>query len=148
MHPHTSWPLDRRGISCAAAMLVFVATVLGAQAGPADSSLANKRALGATGKAPALNSNAGVFWGSGTGTKLILPDLAGRQRTGASTVSQPAAGLGGTLIEIEPGTISALVKTSSLIPDDPTANSTTERLADTGSVQLSVTPRWHLARSS
>ena len=43
MHPHTSWPLGRRGISCAAAMHVFVATVLGAQ-GPADPSLANKRA--------------------------------------------------------------------------------------------------------
>ena len=44
MHPHSSWRFGRRGISCAAAMLVFVATVLGAQAGAADSSLATKRA--------------------------------------------------------------------------------------------------------
>src|SRR6185436_15265378 len=41
---HTGWPPCRHGMSCAAAMLVFVASILDAQAGSVDSSQATKRA--------------------------------------------------------------------------------------------------------
>src|SRR5689334_3880348 len=44
MHPQTSSASSRRGFSCAAVVFLFFASVLGAQAGPADSSLATKRA--------------------------------------------------------------------------------------------------------
>jgi len=111
--------------------------------------LANKRALGATAKPLSLLTTPAFYNGSaGSGTRLILSDLAGRYRSGAGTNSSPSPGLGGALIELDPGNVSVVAKTSSLIPDDPTINTSTERLADTAAVQLGVTPRWRLARSS
>src|SRR4030095_10106126 len=45
MQSYTAWPLYRRSLLGAAAMLLSVATLLGAQAGPADSSLAARHAV-------------------------------------------------------------------------------------------------------
>jgi hypothetical protein len=39
------------------------------------------------------------------------------------------------------------VKLSSLVPDDPTSDATSEQLAHTATVHVAVTPRWQLLRS-
>lgn len=59
----------------------------------------------------------------------------------------PDHGLGGQLLELPPGESQLLVKLSSLVPDDPTANTTSEQLAHTATVHVAVTPRWQLVRS-
>jgi hypothetical protein len=56
-------------------------------------------------------------------------------------------GLGGSLIEPPAGTVDWLVKLSSLAPDDPTVDSTTEQLNHSATVQLDVTPRSFLMRA-
>jgi hypothetical protein len=59
----------------------------------------------------------------------------------------PDHGLGGQLIELPPGEVELLAKLSSLVPDDPTSNATTEQLAHSATVHIAVTPRWYLTRS-
>jgi hypothetical protein len=59
----------------------------------------------------------------------------------------PDHGLGGELIEFPPGESELLVKLSSLVPDDPTVDATTEQLAHSATVHAAVTPRWYLTRS-
>jgi hypothetical protein len=59
----------------------------------------------------------------------------------------PDHGLSGQLIEIPAGEDELLVKLSSLVPDDPTSDATSEQLAHSATVHLAVTPRWYLARS-
>lgn len=78
-------------------------------------------------------------------TKVIQSDLAGRVSF-TSPERFPDHGLGGSLIELPPGDVSAVVKLSSLVPDDPTLDATTEQLAHSSTVHFAVTPRWHLAR--
>lgn len=81
-------------------------------------------------------------------TRLIYPDISGAQRepaTGSGLVSAP--GLGGSLIEFAPGDANVLAKLSSLVPDDPTANTSTEQLAHSATLHFQTVPRWRLGRS-
>lgn len=59
----------------------------------------------------------------------------------------PDHGLAGQLIELPIGSVDVACKLSSLVPDDPTVNANTEQLAHTGTVEMNVTPCWHLLRS-
>jgi hypothetical protein len=59
----------------------------------------------------------------------------------------PDHGLGGQLIELPAGEDELLVKLSSLVPDCPTSDATTEQLAHSATVHAAVTPRWYLTRS-
>lgn len=78
-------------------------------------------------------------------TKTIRSDLAG-------LVAVPPAGatfdngLGGELLELAPGDNDLLVKLSSLVPDDPTSDATTEQLAHSATIHMAITPRWHFRR--
>jgi hypothetical protein len=79
--------------------------------------------------------------------KTIRSDLSG-------LVSKPPFapssdhGLGGSLIELQGANSDILVKLSSLVPDDPTSDTTTEELSYTGYMHLAVTPRFRTARGS
>lgn len=107
---------------------------------------ASGRALSPTGKA---NDSTYPDFASVTTelTRHIRPDLSGtlREPGGAEYL---APGLGGSLLEFPPGNLEVLLKLSSLVPDDPTVDATTEQLAHTATLHLAVTPRWHLGRSS
>ncbi len=59
----------------------------------------------------------------------------------------PDHGLGGSLIELPTSNIDMVAKLSSLVPDDPTATSSSEQLSHTAGIGLSVTPRYFLART-
>jgi hypothetical protein len=59
----------------------------------------------------------------------------------------PDHGLGGQLLELPPGNVDTLLKLSSLVPDDPSVNATTEQLAHTAGISLSVTPRYYAFRT-
>jgi hypothetical protein len=106
----------------------------------------SSRCLSPSGKAN--DANYPKFVGStGETKKTIRSDLSGlvaKPPLGA----HPDSGLGGNLIEIPPGATDWLIKLSSLVPDDPTADTTTEQLAHTATVHLAVTPRYILARGS
>jgi hypothetical protein len=81
-------------------------------------------------------------------TRLIYPDLSGALRepsTGTALVAAP--GLGGSLLEVPPGDDQAIVKLSSLVPDDPTSNTSSEQLAHSGTLHFAVTPRYEEART-
>jgi hypothetical protein len=82
--------------------------------------------------------------------RRIRSDLSGtlRDMTNLGYSEQPYAGLGGSLLELQPGGFDSAVKLSSLVPDDPTANTSTEQLAHSVTVHFAVTPRWRLGRSS
>ena len=83
-------------------------------------------------------------------TKRIASDGSGRIETHIGVPSTffiaSDHGLGGAPIELRPGTNDLIVKLSSLVPDDPTSNSTTEQLAHSATVHASVQPRYYLAR--
>jgi hypothetical protein len=106
---------------------------------------ANRRVLSPTAKAYDSNYPPFLFTG---GLKVIRPDLSGRLLAlSAPDVELWDSGLGGSLIELPPGLIDLTVKLSSLVPDDPTANSTTETLSHAATIQLrDVRPRWRLGR--
>lgn len=73
-------------------------------------------------------------------------DLSGLVGLGAGAKSHHS-GIGGSLIELPPGNVDLLIKLSSLVPDDPTVDATTEALAHssvTGTVV--ITPRVWLAK--
>jgi hypothetical protein len=81
--------------------------------------------------------------------KTIDSDLSGKVASGAANAGRDS-GLGGSLIELPPGTVDVLVKLSSLVADDPTSDATTEQLShalSSGS-QLVVTPRYWLAKGA
>lgn len=79
--------------------------------------------------------------------KTVLSDLRG-------VIAKPPLpgvgdrGLGGTPIELPPGSIDMLVDMSSLVPDDPTSDSTSETNAMPATVHVAVWPRWNALRSS
>jgi hypothetical protein len=82
-------------------------------------------------------------------TKRIRADLSGTVAEPLGGTNEAASsGLGGSLLEFPTGDVETVVKLSSLVPDDPTSNTTDEQLAHSATVHLKITPRWHLARSS
>ena len=57
------------------------------------------------------------------------------------------SGLGGSLIEIPAGTTEFFVKLSSLVPDDPTPDTTSEQLSHTGVTgAFEITPRYWIVK--
>jgi hypothetical protein len=80
-------------------------------------------------------------------TKHIRADLSATLvEPGSSEVA--TRGLGGSLLEASGDNLSAVVKLSSLVPDDPTVNTATEQLSHSATVHLAVTPRGRLGRPS
>jgi hypothetical protein len=80
-------------------------------------------------------------------TKHIRVDLSATLiEPGSSEVA--TRGLGGSLIETSGNNLSAVVKLSSLVPDDPTSNTSTEQLNHSATVHLALTPRGRLGRPS
>jgi hypothetical protein len=111
---------------------------------------ANGRCLSPSGKAN--DANFPKFIASTTETtKTIRSDLSG-------LVSRPPGagqadhGLGGSLIELPYGATDWLIKTSSLVPDDPTSDTTSENegggISAAAVFHLAVKPRFRTARSS
>ncbi len=83
---------------------------------------------------------------TGATTKTIRHDLSGRVASGAGNPGRDS-GLGGSLIELPPGNVDLMVKLSTLVPDDPSLDSTSEQISHTGVTgSLRVTPRYWLAR--
>ena len=110
---------------------------------------ARQRACGPTGKAN--DSTYPKFVQSTSETsKTVKSDLSGRVKNPGSysKFEHPDAGLGGSLLELPAAATDLTVKLSSLVPDDPTSDTTNEQLSHTAAVHVAVTPRYHLARSS
>lgn len=80
-------------------------------------------------------------------TKTITSDLRGRV---ASPPNPPIGdhGLGQALLEPPQGNTDLLAMICSTVPDDPTANTSTNVVAAAPVIRLSLTPRWHLFRGS
>lgn len=79
-------------------------------------------------------------------TKLVRHDLSATVAAAANNGAQDS-GLGGRQIWLPPGNVDMLIKLSSLVPDDPTSDTSTEQLSHTlvsGSA-LSVVNRYWLA---
>jgi hypothetical protein len=109
---------------------------------------ARRRALGATGVAastitPFVPDNA-TEW-----SKQVFEDLhSDIQAESFATSPNQHVGLGGSLIHPTPGANRWLVKLSSLVPDDPTSDATTEQLAQAATVSVDITPRSFMLRSA
>lgn len=73
-------------------------------------------------------------------------DLSGLIGSAAANQGRDS-GLGGSLIELPPGDVDMLLKLSSLVPDDPTSDSTSEQLAHASTTgTITVIPRVFLAK--
>lgn len=60
----------------------------------------------------------------------------------------PDHGLGGAPLEFPTGDVDVTVRPASLVPDDPTSDTTTEQEEHNGTVHLALTPRWHFIRDA
>jgi hypothetical protein len=102
------------------------------------------RALGPTGK-PNDASYPDFLRGTTSTVKTVFANLS-------ATLGSPLAfdtGLGGSPIEMDPGTNTLVIKYSSLVPDDPTVDATTEQLSHAlTACSLFVWPRYYLARGA
>lgn len=79
-------------------------------------------------------------------TKTIRSDLSGLVASAAGYAGTDS-GLGGSLIEIPSGTTEFFVKLSSLVPDDPTSDTTSEQLSHTGVTgAFEITPRYWIVK--
>jgi hypothetical protein len=110
---------------------------------------ANARALGTSGKTN--DANYPKFASATTETiRRIRSDLSGTYRDASSLAEaeQAYSGLGGSLLELPAGSVDAVVKLSSLVPDDSTSDTSTEQLAHSATVHFAITPRWRLGRSA
>lgn len=77
-------------------------------------------------------------------TRTVRSDLSGATAS-ATANSAPDAGLGGSPILLPPGDVDMLIKLSSLVPDDPTSDTTTEQLSHTGVTgTVSAVPRFYV----
>lgn len=108
---------------------------------------ARQRALSPTSKAN--DSSYPKFISSTSDTnKKIRADLSGRVASGAGNFGRDS-GLGGQLLELPPGNVDLLLKLSSLVPDDPTSDTTSEQLAHTGVTgTVTVWPRYWIGRGT
>lgn len=105
---------------------------------------AKQRAVSMTGKANDASYPDFIASTAAT-TKTIRYDGSGRVASGAGNPGRDA-GLGGSQIELPVGNVDLLIKLSSLVPDDPTLDATSEQISHTsvtGSVK--VWPRSFLA---
>lgn len=82
-------------------------------------------------------------------TRRIRSDLSGTLlETLAGAQESAAPGLGGQLLEVPSSALEWVLKLSSLVPDDPTSDTTTEQLAHAATFHVKITPRVRLGRSS
>lgn len=88
-------------------------------------------------------------------TRRILSDLRGQTTKEPGVGPYADAGLGGSVLELpappagaQLQDIELLAKLSSLAPDDPSSDTTTEQLAHTATVHAAIVPRYYLARPS
>lgn len=107
----------------------------------------NARALSPTNKA--LNTSYPRFLPAGvTSNKTVRSDLSGLIGIPGGSGNQTTAnGLGGSPLELPVGNVDMLVKLSSLVPDDPTSDTTSETLAHTATVTVSPIPRFQYLRA-
>lgn len=108
--------------------------------------LARRRAAGMTG-VPAASVSAFTV-GTGETIKRVRSDLSASTLIVSTLAGSRAGGLGGALIQPSPGLCRWVVKLSSLVPDDPTSDTTSEQLAHSATVSLDVTPRSYLLRGA
>lgn len=78
--------------------------------------------------------------------RVVRHDGSGWMAAGSRNLS-PAPGMSRAL-ELDPGDSEAFVVLSSLVPDDPTADATSEQKDYAATVHFEVVPRVHLARGS
>jgi hypothetical protein len=109
------------------------------------------RALSPSGKANDANYPKFIASSAET-TKIIRADLSGLVAKPLAGPAQADHGLGGSLLELPSGNTDWLIKTSTLVPDDPTSDTTGE-LEGGGSgaqakVHIAVTPRFTFGRGS
>lgn len=107
---------------------------------------ARARALSPSGK-PNDSSYPDFIVSTADTTKLIRSDLSGRVGSAAGNTGRDA-GLGGSLIELPVGNVDMLLKLSSLVPDDPTLDATSEQLSHTVTGTVTVTPRYWVGRGA
>ena len=112
-----------------------------------DLNLARQRALSVTGKANDASYPKFIASTAATSKRIRGADLSGAVASGTGNFGRDS-GLGGQLIEVAPGNVDLSLKLSSLVPDDPTSDTTDEQLqhAVTGTVR--VTPRGYIARGA
>lgn len=107
--------------------------------------LARQRAVSPTGKS--IGGAYPLFLDTAvSAVKTIRHDLSGFVRS-VGGVDFPDSGLGGSLLELPPGDVDVLVKLSNAVPDEPAGiPGADEQLAYSADVQVTPTPRYHLAR--
>lgn len=107
---------------------------------------ARSRAAGPTGKVN--DSTYPKFVASTSETqKIVRSDLSGRVASPPANPF-PDSGLGGSVLELPPGSVDVVLKLSSLVPDDPTSDTSSEQLSHSATVHLAVQPRVYLLRGS
>lgn len=108
---------------------------------------ARQRALGPTGKPN--DSSYPDFIGSNADTQRRIrgADLSGQVASAAGNFGR-GPGLGGSPIELPTGNVDMLLKLSSVVPDDPTSDTTTEQLSHTVTGSLTIWPRFWLGRGA
>ncbi len=81
-------------------------------------------------------------------TKTVLPNLSALIRKPSREYGHPDHGLGGELLQVPAGEADMLIKLSSLVPDSPETNASSEQLSYEATVKVTVTPRFFLTRTS
>jgi hypothetical protein len=80
-------------------------------------------------------------------SKTIRSDLRGKVAQPPSA-AYPDAGMGGAVLEIAPVVTDLFVELSSLVPDDPTSDATSEQLSHSATIHAAITPRIFLFRGT
>jgi hypothetical protein len=110
--------------------------------------VSRQRALGPTGKPNDTSYPDFIASTADTQKRIRGGDLSGLVASGTGNFGR-TYGLGGSPIELPPGNVDMLIKLSSLVPDDPGADTTSEQLTHTsvtGSVL--VWPRFWLSQGA
>jgi hypothetical protein len=104
-----------------------------------------RRVAGATAK-PNDGSYPDFIASTAETTRTVMSDLRGMVAKPPFAGQPVGGGLGGPQIELPSGDTDMVVKLSSLVPDDPTSNTTSEQTAHAATVHVAVTPRVHVTR--
>lgn len=108
---------------------------------------ARSRALSPTGK-PRDSSYPSFVASTSLMAKRIRSDLSAALEVNDGGIAFRDHGLGGSILELPPGDLNLLMKLSSLVPDDPTVDATTEQTSHTATVRVDVTPRSYMLRDT
>jgi hypothetical protein len=80
-------------------------------------------------------------------SKTIRSDLRGKVAQPPNP-AYPDAGMGGAVMEIAPVVTDLFVELSSLVPDDPTSDTSSEQLSHSATVHAAIVPRVFLFRGA